>query len=118
MKASITSVISTYPDFEITLVLGDMGELGEYENQLHQEIGEFLSRKSFFQLVTVGEKAKIISDSVKNKNIKLKTFMNNKEASVYLKNIRAEKSLILLKASRSMKFEEIAEELQKVKTKA
>lgn len=118
MKASITSVISTYPDFEITLVLGDMGELGEYENQLHQEIGEFLSRKSFFQLVTVGEKAKIIADSVKNKNITLKTFMNNKEASAYLKNIRAEKSLVLLKASRSMKFEEIAEELQKVKTKA
>jgi len=112
MKASINSVISTYPDSEITLVLGDMEELGEYENQMHKEIGEFLSDKAFSQLVTVGEKAKLISESIKNPNIKIKTCMNNTEASDYLKKNLSEKEIILLKASRSMKFEEISQELQ------
>jgi len=118
MKASINSVISTYPDSNITLVLGDMGELGDYEDKLHKGIGEFLSNKHISQLVTVGEKAKLIADSVNNINIKIEICMNNKEASDYLKNNSSEKRIILLKASRSMKFEEIAEELQKVKTKA
>lgn len=119
MKASINSVISTYTDSDITLVLGDMGELGEYEEQMHKEIGIFLSDKSFSQLVTVGEKAKLIAESIKKvrtNNIKIKICMINKEASDYLKKNMPSKSIILLKASRSMKFEEIAEELQKVKT--
>jgi len=116
MKASINSVISTYPDYDITLVLGDMGELGEYENKMHSEIGEFLSNKHFSQLVTVGEKAKLIANSIKNKNIKIETCITNQEAAEYLKNNTLENGIILLKASRSMKFEEIAEELQKVKT--
>lgn len=118
MKASINSVFSTYPDSDITLVLGDMGELGEYEDNLHKEIGKFLSDKHFSQLITVGKKAELIAESVKNINIKIKVCLNNKEASDYLKKNISGKSIILLKASRSMKFEEIAEELQKVKTKA
>lgn len=118
MKASINSVLSTYPDSDITIVLGDMGELGDYEDQLHREIGEFLSDKHFFQLITVGKKAELIAESVKNSAIKIKNFINNKEASDYIKNNLSVNAIILLKASRSMKFEEIAEELQKVKTKA
>ena len=117
MKASINSVLSVYPDSEITLVLGDMGELGEYENQMHEEIGEFLSDKSFYQLVTVGEKAKLIANSTKNKNIKIESCMNNKEAADFLKKNLSKNAVILLKASRSMKLEEIAEALQKVKPK-
>jgi len=112
MKASINSVISTYPDSNITLVLGDMGELGKYEDLMHKEIGEFLSNKPISQLITVGEKAKLIAESVKNTNIKIKICMNNKEASDYLKKNLPQKGIVLLKASRSMKFEEIAEELQ------
>ena len=112
MKASINSVISTYLDSDITLVLGDMRELGEYEDRMHREIGEFLSDKHIYQLVTVGEKAELIAESIKNTKIKIKVCMNNKEASDYLKKNLPQKGIVLLKASRRMKFEEIAKELQ------
>lgn len=111
MKASINSVISTYPDKKITLILGDMAELGEFENKMHADIGEFLLDKSFFQLVTIGEKAKLIAKPLKN--IKVKSCLNNQEAVKYLKKNLPENSVVLLKASRCMKLEKIAEGLQK-----
>jgi UDP-N-acetylmuramyl pentapeptide synthase len=114
MKASINSVISTYPDSDITLVLGNMAELGEYEDQMHGEIGEFLSEKSFSRLVTVGEKANLIAKSIKNKDIKIKKCINNQEAADFLKKNLSGNEIIFLKASRCMKLEEIAEELQKI----
>lgn len=118
MKASINSVISTYPDSNITLVLGDMRELGELEDKLHKEIGSYLSGLSFYQLVTVGDKAKLTAEAVKNKNIKINSFNNNKYAADFLRKTLKHNDVVLLKASRFMKFEEIADELQKVKTKA
>ncbi len=117
MKASINSAIATYPNSEIILVLGDMAELGEYEDSMHKEIGKFLAEKHFSQLVTVGEKAKLIAEYAKNKNIKIKSFADNKKAADFLRKNVKENSVILLKASRCMKFEEIAESLSKCQNK-
>lgn len=107
MKAAINAVFSTYPDSKITLVLGDMAELGEQENALHADIGNFLNGKDFYQLVTVGEKAKLIANSVKNK----KTYSNNQDAIDFLRNNLPQNSVVLLKGSRCMKLEEITEAL-------
>jgi UDP-N-acetylmuramoyl-tripeptide--D-alanyl-D-alanine ligase len=116
MKASINAVISTYQDAEIFLVLGDMGELGAEETDLHKEIGKFLSKKEFSQLVTVGEKARFIAKSAKN-NASINSFETNIQAAEYLESQLSQNSVVLIKGSRSMKMEEISESLQKVKTK-
>jgi len=116
MKAYIDSVLSIYKDSQITLVLGDMAELGDFEDSMHKELGAFLSEKNFFRLITVGEKAKLIAKSIKNKDISIKSFKKNDEAANYLRENMVADSVIMLKASRCMKLEEIQESLQKVST--
>ena len=110
VKASIDAVIETYENSGITLVIGDMAELGEYEEQMHREIGRFISGKPIKSLITVGEKAKFIADAA-DKHIDKKSFLTNAEASEFLKNNLESNSVVLLKASRCMKFEEIINSL-------
>jgi len=110
MKAAINTILDLYDDSVI--VLGDMGELGENEVIYHKEVGEFINEKnkSSFKILTVGKKAKFISDEIKC--CFAKNFENNKDAACYiLDNIKVG-TTIFLKASRFMKFEEILFELK------
>ena len=112
MIASITATISSYKKSKIVLVLGDMAELGDQETELHKSVGDFLSDKDIYELITVGEKAKYISSSLKNDKIKIKSFTQNVEAIEYLQKHLEPDSIVLLKASRCMSFEKIAEKLK------
>lgn len=109
LKAAIKTFLSTQPAPKL-LVLGDMGELGAKEKIYHSKIGEFLNKFDNFELITVGNLAKYIAKST---NIKSKTFKNNQNVADYIKNNFTKDSVILFKASRFMKFEEIIKELEK-----
>lgn len=113
MKASINAVIGSYHDVNIILVLGNMGELGDHEDFLHREIGMFLNDKPVSEIITVGEKAQLIAESIENKKIKINSFSKNDEVVKYIIENILENSVILLKASRSMVFENIASQLEK-----
>ncbi|OGI23373.1 MAG: hypothetical protein A2287_08415 [Candidatus Melainabacteria bacterium RIFOXYA12_FULL_32_12] len=114
MKASIDATISSYKNSKIVLVLGDMAELGEHEDNLHREIGIFLNDKKVFEVIAVGEKAKLITKTIENQEIKIKSFSKNDEVVEYLIDNIESNSVVLLKASRCMSFENIAEGLQKI----
>ena len=105
MKATLNTVLDLYTD--IVVVLGDMGELGENEVQYHKEVGEFINKKNKSQprILTVGELSKNISNEI---NVCFtKNFKTNEEVARYiLANIDVG-TTIFLKASRSMKLEEI-----------
>ena len=89
-------------------VLGDMKELGEYSEELHKKVGELI--EDIDVLITVGDLAKLISENAK---ISEKYECNsNEEAINRIKNIIQENDAILLKASNSMNFSEIAESLK------
>lgn len=84
-------------------VLGDMLELGKIESEAHQLIGEY-ARKVVDEVIAVGGLAKKYQGE--------KYFAKSDEAIIYLlKNIR-KNDIILIKASRSMKLEEIVESLK------
>ncbi|OGH98589.1 MAG: hypothetical protein A2104_07050 [Candidatus Melainabacteria bacterium GWF2_32_7] len=114
MKASIDATISSFKNSKIVLVLGDMAELGEHEGNLHREIGIFLNDKKVFEVIAVGEKAKLITKTIENQEIKIKSFSKNDEVVEYLIDNIESNSVVLLKASRCMSFENIAEGLQKI----
>jgi len=108
LKASINSVMQAYKNSKVVLVLGDMAELGDQEQGLHRETGTFISQYPVYSLITVGEKAKFIAESVKDTNIKVNSFLTNTEAANFLLNNLEKDSVLFFKASRCMKFEEIS----------
>ena len=110
MNAVLKTFLSIYPR-PITIVLGDMGELGKDEIMYHKQIGEFLSNYTDIKLLTVGNLAKHIA---RNATLDSVSFENNEQCSKYIKENIKEKTTILLKASRSMKFEQIIEMVEKL----
>lgn len=105
MNAVLKTFLKIYKT-PITLVLGDMGELGKDEIMYHKQVGEFLSNYSGIKLLTVGSLARHIA---RNCTLESVEFENNEQCANYIvKNIE-KGSTILLKASRAMKFEKIIE---------
>ena len=107
MKAAIQYLESIKNRRKIA-VLGDMKELGEYSEELHKEVGELIENIDI--LITVGDLAKLIS---KNAKISKKFECDsNEEAIDRIKHIIEKDDAILLKASNSMNFSEIADSLK------
>lgn len=105
MIAATNTILDLYEN--IVIVLGDMGELGENENFYHKKVGKFINNKNKpnAKILTVGNASKNISDEIKV--CFTKHFQTNKDVARYiLANIEIG-TTIFLKASRSMKFEEI-----------
>ena len=109
MNAVLKTFLKIYPK-PITLVLGDMGELGKDEIMYHKQIGEFLSNYSDIKLLTVGNLAKHIA---RNTTLESVAFENNEQCAKYIVENTQKGTTILLKASRSMKFEQIIEMVEK-----
>lgn len=116
MKASVSTFLELYKN--PVVVLGNMGELGDDEEIFHREVGKYIAQKALAQrkyvkFLIVGELARYIGDELSKCGFDVKSFDNNIETSRYiLDNINAG-STIFLKASRSMKFEEIINNLKK-----
>lgn len=108
LKAAISTFLSTQKSPRM-LVLGDMGELGRREKMYHKQIGEFLDNFSDFQLVTVGPLARYIARGTMHH---AKKFNDSIGVADYIKKQAKENTVILFKASRFMKFEEIIKELE------
>ncbi len=110
MNAVLKTFLEIYPK-PITLVLGDMGELGKDEIMYHKQVGEFLSKYSDIKLLTVGTLARHIA---RNCTLDSVEFENNEQCAKYIMENVEKNTTILLKASRSMKFEQIIEMVEKI----
>lgn len=113
MKASVSTFMKMYKN--PLVVLGNMGELGDDSALFHKGVGEYLSKLPECKdlvVFTVGDLAKNISDALEGKAKFVKNFENNEEVSRYIIDNVDVGTTIFLKASRSMKFEEIIEKLK------
>ncbi len=93
------------------LAFGDMGELGEFANELHEEIGVYAQNK-IDEFISFGELAAI---SAKAFNGKYKSFLQKSELIAYVLTLLKEhKDLCFVaKGSHSMHMEEVIAELKK-----
>lgn len=110
MKAAVSTFLRHYE--KPVVVLGDMGELGELEDELHRDAGRYLAGLNYgkdAKYLTVGKLAEQIGDELKAKGLFVKNFENNTEVSDYIIDSINVGTTIFLKASRSMRFEEIIE---------
>lgn len=107
MKASI-DVLGGYNTRKIA-VLADMLELGEYEEELHREVGNHLNKKNIDMLVTVGNASSYINDEFKGVSYH---FSTNDEVKEFLIKEVKDQDVLLLKGSNSMKLKEVVEYLK------
>lgn len=112
MKAGIEYLARTNAKRKIA-VLGDMLELGEFSEELHQKVGLEILKNKIDILITVGNMGKIIANEVLKENENVYCYNNNDEALEKIKEIIKEEDIILVKASNGMKFKQIIEGLVK-----
>ena len=95
-------------------VLGDMLELGIYEKHGHEMVGARAAEVAQ-ELVTLGERGKIISETAKRAGLPddaNKHFENIDEVIDYLHNCLTDKDVVLVKGSHSMRMDRIVSALE------
>ena len=96
-------------------ILGDMGELGQTAETLHFETGEYAAAKHTNLVIACGELSKNTADGAKKAGCE-NVFYFSSKAALYdeLPNLVQDGDAVLVKASHSMKFEEIVECLKRI----
>lgn len=95
-------------------VLGDMLELGRYEEIGHQMVGVRASEVAD-EIVTIGELARMIASSARKRRFSkliINEFENSDQAIEYLKDRLNENDVVLVKGSRGMRMDRIVAELE------
>jgi len=115
MKAAIRTLKGLGPHRRNIAVLGDMLELGGYSEEAHRSIGRLVAESSLDILVTVGEHSAWIAEEAEDHGMNPKGIIrcaSREDAALKLGKILKGNDRILLKASRKMGLERIAEELK------
>lgn len=95
-------------------VLGDMGELGDAEKELHAQVGAYLSGKNIDYLFCAGELSREIArEAKKNPMCTVAHFSSKEELIPALLQEVKEGDTILIKASHFMEFPKIVEALKR-----
>ncbi|OCA89342.1 UDP-N-acetylmuramoyl-tripeptide--D-alanyl-D-alanine ligase [Bacillus sp. FJAT-27225] len=115
MKAAIDLVANLPGYTKKVLVLGDMLELGPLEEEYHNKIGETIDPEKVHLLFTFGELGARIAEGARKVlgEGKVYSFSSKEMLSKELKNHTDKQTLVLVKASRGMRLEEVVASLQK-----
>lgn len=113
MKAAIDVLDSLKGHRKKIAVLGDMLELGPKELEFHAEVGEYAADGKVDMLYTYGTLSEETAKAAKNKrpDIPVYHFADKKELAAHLAGQVHPKDIVLIKASRGMKLEEIVDAL-------
>lgn len=98
-------------------VLGDMLELGENRFELHAELGNHLAEQGFDFLFTVGEAAEHIAKRAIERGMSIDSvshYMNNDDLIDSLQSLVGEGDVVLVKASRGLKLDQVVSALEKM----
>ncbi len=106
LKAAIELLISREAERKIA-VLGDMCELGEAEEELHREIGNFLIEHPIDAVFTYGNRAAWIAEQASPSNMLVESYHDKKSLTERLSEYLKPGDAVLFKASRSMYLERV-----------
>ena len=110
MRSSL-DVLSAYKNCRKIAILGDMYELGDESERAHFEVGRYAKDKVDI-LIVIGRYIKNFKDGFDNDNI---IMYNTKEECIKeLKNIVKLDDVVLIKASRGVKLEDVVKKLEEM----
>ena len=97
-------------------LLGDMGELGEEEVQMHREVGEYAVSKDIDMLVCVGKLSQYMAEAARTKAEKKEVlyFADKEILMEQLPQILKQGDTVLVKASHFMEFGKLVERLSEL----
>ena len=112
MKAAIHTIKNLKQYKEKVLVLGDMHELGKSEEALHRQVAKAITAP-ITDVITVGPKAKWISDELKKFSPEINVYHFDEKEDVIscIESKLSKDTVVLFKASRAEKFESIVSKL-------
>ncbi|MGG3738771.1 UDP-N-acetylmuramoyl-tripeptide--D-alanyl-D-alanine ligase [Aeribacillus pallidus] len=111
MKAAI-QLLESLQGFERKIVvLGDMLELGPQEKEFHFQVGKSIDPNRIDYVFTYGELAAFISNGAKEQfpSDRVLSFNDKTELINHLKHVVKANDVILVKASRGMRLEEVVQ---------
>ncbi|MDD3471383.1 MAG: UDP-N-acetylmuramoyl-tripeptide--D-alanyl-D-alanine ligase [Syntrophaceae bacterium] len=114
MKAALETLVEFNQGAKKIAILGDMMELGELSYSLHQKLGEFAASLDIDKIVFIGQSSKAFEDGFskyKSETKSLDLFEDKESAWKILRNELGAYDRILVKASRAMKMEYIADRI-------
>lgn len=95
-------------------VLGDMLEMGEWASKAHEDVGRYAASRGITRLITVGEYGRKIADGAFKEGMSsasISSFKSNSETITYLREFLENGDVVLVKGSRGMEMEQIADAL-------
>lgn len=98
-------------------ILGDMGELGEQEKELHAEVGDHAGRCGLDLLICTGSLSRYMSEAAKaaNPNLEVIYEVDSKKLERNLFSYLRDGDTILVKASHFMHYERFVQRLEQYK---
>lgn len=113
MKAALRTLHDTKAQKRIA-VLGDMLELGEYSKQAHLSVGKMTADYSIDYLFAYGNNARYYVENAKSNGVENSYLFDNKDdLSDMLAKTAQKGDVVLFKASRGMKLEDVINNVYK-----
>lgn len=118
MKAAVQLLAQTGAKRKKIAVLGDMLELGPNTDQMHEDVGEFLTHQGIDVLVACGVLGRSLAKGAKQAGLDQSRILevpDARAAAAAVKTMVKPGDAVLIKASRGMKLELVVDALQRTK---
>ena len=112
---SMLAALETLRDFEgrRIAVLGDMAELGAHAKAAHEEVGRHVAESGADHFFAVGKWAGVMAAAARSAGLgEVDEFADVEEAANAVKNFVRPGDIVLVKASRTMRLERVADALR------
>lgn len=118
MKAAVELLTQAGENRRTIAVLGDMLELGPNAAHMHEEVGGFVARHGVDYVVTCGVLGRSLAQGAKQAGLDHTRIVQVSDAQAAVAAVKAivkPGDVVLIKASRGMRLELVADALQKIK---
>jgi UDP-N-acetylmuramoyl-tripeptide--D-alanyl-D-alanine ligase len=121
MKAALQLLAQSAPGRTKIAVLGDMLELGPGSARMHEDVGAFVAQHGVDRLIACGLLGRSLAEGARRAGMDQTRILEVPDAAAAaaaVKDVAQQGDVVLVKASRGMKLEQVVQALQGAKSMA